>query len=138
LNNDGVIDKSLLIDIANINIAHYRNSADYENSTFQCSQSQPVMSGLTQTWIDENYPNGVTLGSSVVLMLPADSDYKVVQASEVEQSMRAMEHKEKQIIAIGGQLITPDSFNTATEAAISNAADKSALQTVIDNVEKLY
>lgn len=138
LNNDGVIDKSLLIDIANINIAHYHNSADYENSTFQCSQSQPTMTGLTQTWIDDNYPNGVTLGSGVVLMGPEGFEYSVVQASETEQSMRAMEHKEKQIIAIGGQLITPDSFNTATEAAISNAADRSALQTVIDNVQDGY
>jgi len=34
INNDPTVDKSPLYDIAEVNIAHYRNSADYEESSF--------------------------------------------------------------------------------------------------------
>lgn len=47
-NNDSVIDSSPLYDMAEINIAHYRNSADYEDSAYFVGQAQPWMSGLTE------------------------------------------------------------------------------------------
>jgi hypothetical protein len=35
-----------------MNIAHYHNSAEYENSVFLCGQIQPVMTGLDTEWRD--------------------------------------------------------------------------------------
>jgi hypothetical protein len=41
-----------LLGLAKINISHYRNSADYEDSVWYSGQSQPWMSGVTQTHLD--------------------------------------------------------------------------------------
>ena len=49
LNNSPDVDKSPVYDIAEVNIAHYRNSADYEESCFIAGQATPVLTGLTQS-----------------------------------------------------------------------------------------
>ena len=52
-NNDSDIDQSPTYDLATLNIGHYRNSADYEESVFVVGQPMYLLAGLTQGWVDE-------------------------------------------------------------------------------------
>jgi len=56
-NNDPGIDDSPLFALAEINLGHYRNSADYEDSVFFCGQIQPWISGLSEEWRDFLFSN---------------------------------------------------------------------------------
>jgi len=60
INNDETIDKAPLYDIAEINISHYRNSADYEESSFLLDSLPLLFSGLTQSWVDQNMSHGIS------------------------------------------------------------------------------
>ena len=51
-NNDHTIDEAPLLGLAKINLGHYRNSADYEDSVFFCGQVQPYIGGLSEQWRD--------------------------------------------------------------------------------------
>jgi hypothetical protein len=45
--------KPLLYDLSIINVSHYRNSADFEESSFMVGQPTPVISGLDQAWVKD-------------------------------------------------------------------------------------
>ncbi|HCT5924835.1 TPA: DUF4055 domain-containing protein, partial [Klebsiella pneumoniae] len=62
-NNDPTIDESPLAALVEINLGHYRNSADYEDSVFFCGQVQPVISGLDTAWRDWLQDKGIRVGS---------------------------------------------------------------------------
>jgi hypothetical protein len=63
-NNDATIDDAPLSDIADVNIAHYQNSADYEESCFLTGQPTLFLthSLSMDQWLEYN-PNGIKLGS---------------------------------------------------------------------------
>ena len=77
-NNDPSIDESPLYDIAMINLGHYRNSADYEESVFWCGQAQPWISGLDEQWRDWMEKNGVYVGSRAPMMLPVGLSWRAL------------------------------------------------------------
>ena len=60
-NNDADVDDSPMFDLAKVNIAHYRNSADYEESIFIAGQPTLFVSGVTDDWRD--YYDGVTVNA---------------------------------------------------------------------------
>ena len=62
-NNDSTVDDAPLWPLAYLNLHHFRNSADYEDSVFLIGQAQPWMSGLTTEWRDWMQEKGVYLGS---------------------------------------------------------------------------
>ena len=53
-NNDATVDESPLYPLAQLNVAHYRNSADYEQSLFIVGQATPVFTGLTDEWVTKH------------------------------------------------------------------------------------
>ena len=136
VNNDESVDKAPLLDIAEVNIAHYHNSADYEESCFIVGQPTPVFSGLTQTWVDKVMKNGVKLGSRKGVLLPVGGSGDLLQANENQMPMKGMEHKEAQMVNLGARIIQ-DSVGTETaEAAkIRFAGQNSKLSNIVGNVE---
>ena len=135
-NNDADIDTAPLYDMAIVNIAHYRNSADYEESLFLVGQPTPVIAGLDQGWVDENMNGGLHIGSRAVISLPKGADAKLLQAGANTMPMEGMEHKEKQMVALGARLIQPSGgVETAYAAKVKYSADSSVLAGVVDNVE---
>lgn len=136
INNDEKVDKAPLYDIAEINIAHYRNSADYEESSFLVGQPTPVFSGLTQQWVNDNMEGGVALGSRAAVLLPETGSADLLQASENQMPLKGMEIKEAQMVKIGTRLIQDSSgVETAEAARIRFAGQNSKLGSIIINVE---
>lgn len=138
VNNDSNVDDAPIYPIADLNIGHYRNSADYENSAWLCGQPQPWATGLNQTWVDENL-SGFSFGSGVLLTGPDGSAFGMFQAQPNSQAYEAMLYKQAAMVAMGAKMINASvSFNTATEAVIASVSENSRLQTVMDNVQSGY
>jgi hypothetical protein len=137
--NDTAIDKAILIDIANVNVAHYRNSADFEESSFMVGQPTPVFSGLTQTWIDDVWKGAVQLGSRAGIPLPVDADAKLLQADPNQMPLEGMEKKEEQMVKLGAMIIQDSNGNETAEAAkIRFSGQNSKLGRVIKNTQEAY
>jgi len=139
VNNEPHIDKAPLIDLATLNVAHYRNSADYEEGVFITGQDQLVMTGLGQEWMDENFKDGVKLGSRSAIALPKDANAFLLHAEPNSIAAEAMKHKEDQMKSIGAKLIEPTSSKgTATEALIEEGSESSVLSSIAKNVSTAY
>jgi len=135
-NNDTECDRSPLYDIAELNIGHYRNSADYEESSFLVGQPTPVLAGLTQSWVDSVMKEGVMLGSRRAILLPEGGQSSLLQASENQMPLKGMEIKEAQMIKIGARIIQDASGNETAEAAkIRFGGQNSKLGIIVGNVE---
>ncbi|MCK6158022.1 DUF4055 domain-containing protein [Moraxella osloensis] len=153
-NNDADVDDSPMYDLAKVNIAHYRNSADYEESIFLAGQPTLFVSGVTDAWRDEYYDgvtidaNGkevfteghpITLGSRTAHLLGVGSTAQLLQADANTALFEAMSHKEQQMVALGAKLIDTSTTNkTATEANSENATNTSVLSTIANNVSDAF
>lgn len=138
-NNDPGIDDSPLFALAEINLGHYRNSADYEDSIFFCGQVQPWISGLSEEWRDWLQKNGVALGSRSPLLLPANGAAGFFQAQPNSLAKEGMDSKKDYMIALGARLIEANgAVKTATQSNGEQAASTSVLGICCSNVSEAY
>jgi hypothetical protein len=138
-NNDSSIDDSPLYDMAEINIGHYRNSADYEEASYLVGQPQPWMAGLDEQWRDHLEQTGIYLGSRAPWLLPNGGSCGMMQAQPNTLAKEAMDAKEGQMVALGARLIERGSaVKTATQADNESAAEHSVLSLVVSNVSEAY
>lgn len=138
-NNDIFIDDVPLTPLAELNIGHFRNSADNEESSFMVGQPTLFIttSVSTEAFVRAN-PDGVRMGSRTGHNLGATGSAWLVQATETNLPSKNMLAKEQQAIQIGAQLITPSQQITAESARIQRAADTSVLSSVAHNVSAAY
>lgn len=126
-------------DLAILNIAHYRNSADYEESCFMVGQPTPVFSGLTQDWVEEVFKGTVELGSRAAVSLPVGGAAMLLQVNPNTMTMEAMKHKEGQMVALGARIIKDDSVRkTLGESQMDSTDDSSILAAAAKNVSAAY
>ena len=139
-NNDSSIDDSPLYGIAKINVAHFRNSADYEDAAFYHGQSQAWMSGLTEEWRDHLEKSGsMYIGSRAPILLPVGGAFGFEQAGPNMVAMEAMTHKEAQMLALGARLIEKGgAVKTATQSEGEREASTSVLAMCTANVSEAY
>lgn len=133
-NNDETIDDSILYDIAVVNIGHYRNSADYEDSSHKVGQPTLVVkTGMDEDQLDSTE---MVFGSGVAIVLDAEDDAKLVQAAPNSMPREAMNSKLEEMKTIGARLITPSKQQTAEAARIEQGTDTSVLSTITENVSE--
>ncbi|WOE82678.1 DUF4055 domain-containing protein [Pseudomonas protegens] len=138
-NNDASIDDSPLYDMAEINIGHYRNSADYEDAAYLMGQPQVYMAGLDEQWVKMLEEKGIYFGSRAILPLPQNGTASILQAQANTMIKEAMDTKEDQLIALGARLIERGSaVKTATQADNDSAAEHSVLSLILSNVSEAY
>jgi len=137
--NDVDVEKPLMLDIANLNIAHYRNSADYEEAVFMVGQPTPWLSGLSQSWVDNNMKGGIMLGSRACIPLPENAQAGLLQATANTLPKEAMDQKEILMEVLGAKLAERAKVQkTATEAGINEASETSILASCCNNVSAAY
>lgn len=137
--NSPNVDDIPLLDISEINIGHFRNSADFEESSFLVGQPQITATGMNQSWINDVWKGEVYFGSRALMTGPVGASFQILQAQPNSMPMEGMSHKERVIIMLGAQLVTPDSRQkTATEALIDNRSDNSVLSSIAANVSDAY
>lgn len=138
-NNDPQPDLPPLYDMAELNIGHYRNSADYEESCFIIGQPTPVLAGLTENWVSNVLKGEIQLGSRAAVPLPEGASASLLQATPNSMVFEAMQHKERQMVALGAKLVEQQSVQrTAMEAGMEEASTSSLLSTIASNVSAAY
>ncbi|MCP6133308.1 DUF4055 domain-containing protein, partial [Klebsiella pneumoniae] len=116
-NNDPSIDESPLAALVEINLGHYRNSADYEDSVFFCGQVQPVISGLDTAWRDWLQDKGIRVGSRSPFLLPKEGSFTYAQAQPNTLAKEAMDSKRDYSVQLGARLIEQNgAVKTATQS----------------------
>ena len=137
-NNDATIDDAPLADIAEVNVAHYRNSADYEESCFITGQPTLFIThSLTAEQFEEYNPDGIKLGARAGHVLGETGSATMLQASPNQLVMEAMRAKESQMVAIGARIITDRGGNeTAEGARIRFASENSVLGDIVSNLSE--
>jgi hypothetical protein len=134
-NNDPKLDRPPFLDIAKVNIGHYRNSADYEESCFMVGQPTPVFSGLTEEWYNDVLKGQILLGARAAVPLPEGGEATLLQPEPNTMPYEAMVHKEKQLVTLGARIAeTPDVMRTATEASLTAVEVNSPLLSTAVNV----
>lgn len=137
--NDHTVDKPLLSDIANLNVAHYCDSADYQEAVYWLGQPTPWISGLTDDWVSEQLKGGVTMGSRSIIPLPVGASAGLLQVAPNTLPKEAMDQKELQMEALGAKLVERREVAvTATEAGMSEASESSVLADCANNVSNAY
>jgi hypothetical protein len=134
--NSPSIDPAPMLAICQLNLGHYRNSADYEEACFVMGQPTVVVAGLTKQWVDEVLPNGIRVGSRGGIPLPVGATANIIQVQPNTMVKEAMDTKERQMAALGAKLVEQRTVTqTATEAEINSSAETSVLQSCAGNVE---
>ena len=138
-NNDSSIDDPPLYDMAEINIGHYHNSADYEDSVWFSGQPQFWIAGLDEAWRDHLEENGIYVGSRAPLTLPVNGSCGFAQPEPNTLVKEAMDGKKEDMVSLGARLIERGSaVKTATQADNDSAAEHSILSLAVSNVSEAY
>lgn len=139
--NTPEIDMSPLFDLANINLAQYRNIADREAALRMFSQmSLHIDTGemSAETWKDLN-PKGVMFGASAAIVTNGGGAVNILQASPTDIASVAIKDKAEEMVSVGARLIDKSGINQTAEAARINAASEmSVLDNIVDNVANAY
>lgn len=136
-NNDSTPDTPPLLDLANLNLAHYRNSADYEESAFLMGQPQMVIAGVTEEWVKERGP--ISFGARAAIPLPVGGSAELLQVNPNTLAKEAMADKERMMASLGARLVTPgEVVKTATQSAAETKSAYSQLSLACDNVSEAY
>lgn len=137
--NDSTLDRAPLQDLAFLNLAHFRNSADYEEASFLVGQPTPWLAGLTESWVKDIMKGKLNLGSRGAILLPVGGSAGLLQAEPNTMPKEAMEHKERQMVALGAKLVEAKEVQrTATEAGLEHASEASMLTAAANNVFAAY
>lgn len=115
-NNNTCVDPSPLYDIAELNIGHLRNSADYEESAFICGQPTLIIkTSQSQEQFEMSNPGGVRIGARRGLNLGPDGDAYFLQIQPNIISADAMKAKEEQAKMIGAKFAANGGTNETAE-----------------------
>lgn len=139
INNDPEPDKPPLEGMVELNLGHYRNSADYQESVFMLSQPTPWASGITESWLNEAWDGELRLGSREFIPLPVGGQMGLLQMQPNNEAKASMEMLEKQMMALGAKIAENKSVaTTATEENRNSVIENSVLSSVAKNVSLAY
>jgi hypothetical protein len=128
-----------MYDLCSINMAHYRNSADYEEAVYQLGQPTAWFGGLTEQWVKEVLQGTIRLGSRSAIPLPVGATAGLLQVTPNTLAKEAMDQKEAQMIALGAKLVEASQVQrTATEADNDQISETSILSSTASNVGSAF
>lgn len=137
-NNLPDVDQPPLYDLAVMNIGHYRNTANVEESGYLITQPFvhiDIGDTTPEFWQKEN-PNGVEMGSRRGITTVKGS-VSVVQAAATDYNLTLMDRKEAQMVMLGARLVQRGGQAETAEAARINAsAEASTLDTLVSNLSE--
>lgn len=137
-NNRFGYQKPPLIDIADVNISHYQNSADHEEAVFMASQPTMVLwSMMSGADFREANPDGVQVGSRSGIYLGGGGGADLLQFQSGGAGAENMKTKIDMMVQLGARLITSRTGTQTAEAArIDASAESSALAKLANNASE--
>jgi len=138
-NNDVAPDDPPFLPLVNVNVGHFRNSADYEDSVWYSGQAQPFMTGVTKNHLAIMKEHNMYAGSREVMGVPAGETYGYAQPSPNTLVHEAMGMKVELMVGLGARLVERNAAaKTATQASGEREAQHSVLSLVASNVSEAY
>ena len=134
--NSHRIDTPPLLNIANINKAHYNTSAIYEDSVYMCGQPQPWMSGVEQHQLEQMIHSGFRLGAGQLIAVAAEGQFSFAQVEPNTLASESLKDKLQMMLTMGARLIQPNVASvvrTATEVLSENVTQNSVLSLASNN-----
>ena len=128
-------DEPPLIDLVDLNLAHYRTNADYSHGLHFTGLPTAVVSGYTP----ENATDKLYIGSSTAWVFP-DPNAKATFLEFTGQGLQALEKAidriEQQMATIGARLLSPEkkATETAQTAQIHRAGESSILSAIANTI----
>jgi hypothetical protein len=134
------VDVPPLLDIANINIGHYRNSADNEENLFIHGQGTMfIWSNMAADDFAQANPSGIKVGSRAAHFLGPAGGAQLLQVEGSGALPQAMQAKVDMMIGIGARFIAEPSGNKPVGTAMIEASQQtSGVINLIMNVENAY
>ena len=138
-NNDHYVDRPNLLTLVDLNIGHYRNSADWEDSVWYCGQPQPYMIGLSEDHIAMMQEHGMYVGSRQIIGVPEGGSFGFAAPPPNPLVRQAMLDKVEMMLALGARMIQPGSApKTATQIAGERETQHSILSLAAANISEAY
>lgn len=133
------IDKPPLLDIAHVNLGHWRNSADREENLFVHGQGTTfVSSEMSFEQFSEANPDGIVMGALRGHFIGANGTATLLQTAPSSALKEGMDDKVVDMIGLGARFIQErggGQQQTAEAARINAAQSSSGLSTVVGNCE---
>ncbi|MFT4020064.1 MAG: DUF4055 domain-containing protein [Acinetobacter sp.] len=138
IDNSDEIDTAPLLDLANLNLAHYRDSADFQESVYYMGQPQYYSSGVSWSWYDEAKKRGIYIGAKTIIPLPENGKIGIAQVNANTLAREAMSDKWAQMKELGARLVEPGSASrkTATQSDNDDAVQHSVLSLCAVNISE--
>lgn len=141
-------EEPMLSDLINVNLSHYRKSADYENGLHWTGVPTPYERGwVPETKYDEKgneIPTApMKLGGSQFLYFPQGTEqvgYLEFGGSGLSQLSEAMDKDEERMAILGARIIAnkKKGVEAAETAKIHNAAENSVLASFANNMSQIF
>lgn len=137
--NNYTIDEPPMYDLSSVNLSHYRNSADNEESSYIVGQPTLVLSTEQSTEaLGQDNPCGLCIGSRSAIVLGQGDTAVLLQADPNNLPKSNMEQKENMMIQLGARLATPSKTQTAEATRINYGAETSQLSIIVSNENEAY
>ena len=141
-------EEPILSDLINVNLSHYRKSADYENGLHWTGVPTPFERGWTPEtqYDDEGHEvaqKPMKLGGTQFLYFPPGTEqvgYLEFSGSGLNQVAQAMLCDEERMAILGARIIAQEKkgVEAAETAKIHNAAENSVLASFANNMSKTF
>lgn len=129
------VDKPPMLDLVDVNLGHYRNSADYEHALYLTSQPTPWAAGAIN---EKNKPTAIGSGAFWILPEGSTCGYLEFGGQGLEALRQAMLDKEDRMAALGARMINDGrSRNEATDTArMRGRSEMSLMANVVNMAEE--
>lgn len=127
--------KPPFLDLADVALGHYRNSADYEHALYLTAQPTPWVSGALRSG---DTPTAIGSGAFWVLPEGATAGMLEFSGAGIEAQRRAMLDKQDQMAALGARMIHEGKLRNeaADTARMRGRAELSLLTGTVNRVEE--
>lgn len=131
IDNTAAIESAPLLELADLNLAHYIDSADFQESVYFVGQPQFYMENVDQQMYEIIKKDGLYIGCKNAF--PVKLGF--AQANPNTLSQTAMDKKWERMKELGARLVQAGSANkTATEAKSDEAVQHSVLSLCVVNI----
>jgi len=128
------VEKPPFLDLANVNLGHWRNSADYERSLFLTAQPTPWVAGNIN---EKNKPTQIGSGAFWVLPENAQAGMLEFTGAGISAIKTAMDDKVAQMATLGARMVYDGKGRNETTdtAKLRTRSELSLLASTVNMVE---
>lgn len=130
--NSPCVDKPPLLDLAEVNLSHYRTTADYEHGLHYVGLPTPVVTGL-------NEKQDLHIGGSAAWLLPnpdCKAFYLEFQGQGLSELRESLREKKSMMATLGARMLAPEKngIESAQTASIHRAGENSVLASISQSI----